>query len=276
MEGESSSLFYVARSLLKLQSLFGTIPNIKAKGALSQVCFRQWWNCAPCQATYVARNSPQLVLDMMLRMKDEDTEKSTQSPEIDTLILLDRRVDMVSPMVTPLTFEALMDETMNIENGTLHDLVAFASCLFDLFQRDCVAWPRSIRASGPSRHHGKDSRRKQGRGRRCSQATREGVCVVAVPCMWPHGLLTVAPLGCAEGGPAAEFQRPLVCRDPPHECNRGGTIVAREGPGVAADLRGACCAQQQKRRNASVVLIAIPADARTDTTCKPSRKSRSL
>ena len=34
-------------------------------------------------------------------------------------------------------------------------------------------------------------------------------------------------------------------------------------------------ARDSKRRNACVVLIEVPADARTDTTCKPSRKSRS-
>jgi len=59
----------------------------------------------------------QLVLQMMTRMQQEDADKSRPAPEIDSLILLDRRVDMVTPMVTPLTFEALVDEIMGIENS---------------------------------------------------------------------------------------------------------------------------------------------------------------
>jgi len=200
LEGESSSLFYVARSLLKLQSLFGTIPNIKAKGALSQVCFRQWWNCAPCQATYVARNFPQLVLDMMLRMKDEDTEKSTQSPEIDTLILLDRRVDMVSPMVTPLTFEALMDETMNIENGALR-------CICQL-----PVWPLPTRLCGLAPQHSCKWTQPSSRERQPTKARARKKVQPSDPrrCVCGCGALYVATRP-AHGGPVG-VRRRWPCR----------------------------------------------------------------
>lgn len=35
-------------------------------------------------------------------------------PEIDTLVVLDRDVDLYSPMVTPLTYEGLIDEIIGI------------------------------------------------------------------------------------------------------------------------------------------------------------------
>lgn len=36
-DGDRTSLYYVARSLMKIQRLFGIIPQIKGKGALSKV-----------------------------------------------------------------------------------------------------------------------------------------------------------------------------------------------------------------------------------------------
>jgi vacuolar protein sorting-associated protein 33A len=39
------------------------------------------------------------------------------TPEIDTLVLLDRSVDTVTPLVTPLTYEGLINELIGITNG---------------------------------------------------------------------------------------------------------------------------------------------------------------
>jgi hypothetical protein len=43
---------------------------------------------------------------------DEDEE-----PQIDSLILLDREVDKVTPLCTQLTYEGLIDEIFGINNG---------------------------------------------------------------------------------------------------------------------------------------------------------------
>jgi vacuolar protein sorting-associated protein 33A len=97
-ENDCTSLFYVARSLMKLQCMFGLIPNVKGKG-----------ECA------------QQVKDMMLRMRREmGGDEPTLAPEIDTLILIDRQVDMVSPMATQLTYEGLIDEVFGISNGFVY------------------------------------------------------------------------------------------------------------------------------------------------------------
>lgn len=49
-------------------------------------------------------SSARLVKDMLLRMRRE-SEEITVSPEIDLMILIDREVDMVTPMPTQLTYE---------------------------------------------------------------------------------------------------------------------------------------------------------------------------
>ena len=38
---------------------------------------------------------------------------------IDTLVLLDREVDPITPMLTQLTYEGLVDELLGISNGTV-------------------------------------------------------------------------------------------------------------------------------------------------------------
>lgn len=96
LDGDRTSLFYVARSIMKLQSTFGIIPHIKGKGS-----------CAKG------------VAEMLLRMRREmGADEPTQIvPEIDTLILIDRQTDMVTPMCTQLTYEGLIDEVFGINNG---------------------------------------------------------------------------------------------------------------------------------------------------------------
>ena len=96
LDGDKSSLFYAARGLMRLQSLFGVIPTIKGKG-----------------------HAARAVADMLLRMRSElgEQEDEPAEPEIDELILIDRETDMVTPMLTQLTYEGLVDDTYGINNG---------------------------------------------------------------------------------------------------------------------------------------------------------------
>lgn len=72
-----------------------------------------------------------MVLDMITRFRREGeadvgtggpdsagTGTAPPEPEIDTLILLDRGVDVITPLMTPLTFEALVDQVFHIDSGT--------------------------------------------------------------------------------------------------------------------------------------------------------------
>lgn len=95
-DGDMSSLTWVARLLLKLQtSRFGAIPHIRGKGS----------NAAK-------------VVQLLQRMQTEvGHDFITDIPsEVDTLLILDRSVDLVTPLMTQLTYEGLIDELYGIEN----------------------------------------------------------------------------------------------------------------------------------------------------------------
>lgn len=98
VEGDSSSLFYVARALMKLQSMYGVIPHIKGKGVTSQQ-----------------------VATMMLKMRREMQLGLTQteSPAISEVVLIDRLVDPITPLLTMLTYEGLVDEFFGISNSAV-------------------------------------------------------------------------------------------------------------------------------------------------------------
>lgn len=54
----------------------------------------------------------------MTRMRRELSGNDPQvTPQIDCLLLLDRAVDLVSALVTQLTYEGLLDEIFGIKNS---------------------------------------------------------------------------------------------------------------------------------------------------------------
>ena len=98
IESDIASLQHIASSICKIQELYGVIPNVTALGQHSQA-----------------------VVDMILQSRAEGKLKEVDlPPEIDRLILIDRAVDMVTPFITPLTYEAVIDE---VGCSTLFSLV---------------------------------------------------------------------------------------------------------------------------------------------------------
>ncbi|KAL6851719.1 hypothetical protein ACP4OV_020283 [Aristida adscensionis] len=98
IEGDTSSIWHVAKAIHKLEFAFGVIPNVRAKGVAS---------------TKVA--------ELLNSMQQEDPVNMDDMgiPEINTIILLDREVDMVTPMCSQLTYEGLLDEMLQINNGSV-------------------------------------------------------------------------------------------------------------------------------------------------------------
>ncbi len=47
------------------------------------------------------------------------SSSSGGEPEIDTLVILDRAVDLVTPLLTPLTYEGVVDEFIGVHNGAI-------------------------------------------------------------------------------------------------------------------------------------------------------------
>lgn len=55
---------------------------------------------------------------MMIRKKREAADSENQvSPQIDSLLLIDREVDLLTPLFTQLTYEGLIDELYGIQNS---------------------------------------------------------------------------------------------------------------------------------------------------------------
>ncbi|KAH6834410.1 Sec1/munc18-like proteins superfamily [Perilla frutescens var. hirtella] len=98
VDGDGTALWHIAKAIHNLEFSFGVIPNVRAKGKAS------------------AR-----VADILTRMQTEEPANTSNMgiPEINTLILLDREVDMITPMCTQLTYEGLVDECLGIDNGAV-------------------------------------------------------------------------------------------------------------------------------------------------------------
>lgn len=66
---------------------------------------------------------PQTVYDLLERMRKEMFSNVSSAkaiaPQIDAVILLDRTVDLMTPLSTQLTYEGLIDEIYCIKHGGL-------------------------------------------------------------------------------------------------------------------------------------------------------------
>ncbi|XP_070542107.1 vacuolar protein sorting-associated protein 33B-like isoform X2 [Ptychodera flava] len=95
MDGDLTWVHTVAKSLVNLQNLFGAIPNIYGQG-----------RCA------------KMVEELMKTLQEQQGgTKSTVKSEIGNLILLDRDVDYVTTLCSPVTYEGLLDEIFGIRSG---------------------------------------------------------------------------------------------------------------------------------------------------------------
>lgn len=99
VDGDTSCLHSIALALTELQFARGAIPHIKAKG--------HW-------AVGV-----QKILSRMRREAGAAAPAPGTDGSIDTLILIDRSVDMVTPMCTQLTYEGLLDEVLGLSCGQI-------------------------------------------------------------------------------------------------------------------------------------------------------------
>ncbi|KAG1659726.1 hypothetical protein FOA52_012266 [Chlamydomonas sp. UWO 241] len=100
VDGDSGPLFLVARAITRLQATFGLIPRLQGKGPAAVA-----------------------VRDMCIRMRRESPVLSAPSASTSSLIsravIIDREVDVITPMMTQITFEGLIDEVTGIRNGTV-------------------------------------------------------------------------------------------------------------------------------------------------------------
>lgn len=95
LENDPTCLYQVAQAIHGLQRLYGKIPKITGRGpAASKV-----WE----------------LLERLNREEEEPKTASAQSSTIEHLLLLDRSIDLLSPLVTQLTYEGLIDEIFGLK-----------------------------------------------------------------------------------------------------------------------------------------------------------------
>lgn len=99
LENDPTCLYQVAQAIQSLQRLYGKIPKVTGRGPAAN---KVW--------------------ELMKRLHREEEDVKTdniQPPLIEHLLLLDRSVDLLSPLVTQLTYEGLIDEIFSINNITV-------------------------------------------------------------------------------------------------------------------------------------------------------------
>lgn len=98
LENDPTCLYQVALAIQRLQKLYGKVSKITGRGpAASKV-----WNLLKR-------------LDREEEEKDIKEYRGSNTPvRIDHLLLIDRSIDLLSPLVTQLTYEGLIDEIYNI------------------------------------------------------------------------------------------------------------------------------------------------------------------
>ncbi|XP_023017702.2 vacuolar protein sorting-associated protein 33A [Leptinotarsa decemlineata] len=99
IENDPTYLYQTAQAIIYLQNLYGPIPKVWGKGAAA----KQIWD---------------LVVRLQREKSSNDDPKSNQQSSIDQLVLIDRSVDLLTPLATQLTYEGLIDEIFGINNST--------------------------------------------------------------------------------------------------------------------------------------------------------------
>ena len=98
-DGDETVVYNSAQALLTLQRLYGLFPRIIGKGdhaaKLANLLIRLTKQQAPTPDSLALQ---------------------TPSEKFDSVIIIDRRVDMITPLLTQLTYEGLVDELIGIKN----------------------------------------------------------------------------------------------------------------------------------------------------------------
>lgn len=98
VDGDETVIFDSAQALISLQKIYGAFPQIVGKG------------------DYAKRLSALLLRQNKSSSATTETMLSSTA-NIDSLIVLDRKVDMITPLLTQLTYEGLLDELIGIKNS---------------------------------------------------------------------------------------------------------------------------------------------------------------
>uniref|UniRef100_A0A2S2PDZ3 Vacuolar protein sorting-associated protein 33A n=1 Tax=Schizaphis graminum TaxID=13262 RepID=A0A2S2PDZ3_SCHGA len=100
LENDPTCLYRVAQAIVSLEDLYGRIGRVTGKGPV----VKQVW---------------ELVSKISLEPRKPNSKANRNYKTIDHLVLIDRSVDLMTPMATQLTFEGLIDELFGIDCCTV-------------------------------------------------------------------------------------------------------------------------------------------------------------
>jgi len=110
LDGDPTSLYCVARSVMRLQAMFGLIPVVRGKGSQAMKV---------CNLMQRMRREMDTVFAGTTVLPSTGSFSFPSVHEIDELVLIDRTVDLMTPMLTQLTYEGLIDELFNTRYSTI-------------------------------------------------------------------------------------------------------------------------------------------------------------
>ncbi|KDQ63188.1 hypothetical protein JAAARDRAFT_29201 [Jaapia argillacea MUCL 33604] len=100
VDGDETVIYNAAQALVTLQRIYGRFPRVVGKGD---------------HAARLAR----LLTQPLSQPPDPIKSPLASADNLDCLIVLDRRVDMITPLLTQLTYEGLVDEVLGIRNSSV-------------------------------------------------------------------------------------------------------------------------------------------------------------
>lgn len=96
-DGDETVIYNSMQALMTLQRLYGPFPRVLGKGDFAQKL-----------ATLLTRHPPQ---------SGSESSSGVPNAPFDSLIIIDRGVDMITPLLTQLTYKGLIDEMIGIRHS---------------------------------------------------------------------------------------------------------------------------------------------------------------
>lgn len=126
--GEMSLVYDVASSLMHLQSIYGTIPVIRGIGSAAQVVVDLMHKLRhEKHGDSVSSSTRMGEISNLMTTSSNSSGELNDSPidgllpghKIDSVLLIDRRVDLVTPFLSQATYEGLIDEFFGIRHNSV-------------------------------------------------------------------------------------------------------------------------------------------------------------
>lgn len=102
LENDPTCLYQVAQAIRRLQRLYGKITRVTGRGPAANKVWELLKRLDREEEDVIKPNRPTIL-----------------TPPIEHLLLIDRSVDLLSPLVTQLTYEGLIDEIFGIQWTTV-------------------------------------------------------------------------------------------------------------------------------------------------------------